>query len=127
MILFAGAKGEDLLLPINGLGMAGSMQFSIPAKGSYTLETEYRPDLALIEGWGVVLNDGVAGTTGKVGGYSIVSVGGVETVTPFAQVIEKKTLLPIDNRNSFRRRSRSLTLRRRNPRSPLLLTMRRAT
>jgi hypothetical protein len=100
MILFAGAKGEDLLLPITGLGMASSMQFSIPARGSYTLETEYRPDLAVIEGWGIVLNDGLGDTTGKVGGHSIVSVGGVETVTPLAQVIEKKTLMPFDNRNS---------------------------
>jgi hypothetical protein len=101
MIYFANKDGGDLELPIVGVGSTNALRITIPARGSRSVLTEYRPDLPSREGWGFVINDGLGGTVGKVGGYSVIAIDGVETVTPFQTVAEKKTLMPFDNRGGL--------------------------
>jgi hypothetical protein len=100
-LFFADDKGRDTQIPISGVGMTSSLRVTIPAKGAFTVETEYRPDIPFIEVWGVVINDGVSGTVGKIGGFATMNIYDVETLTPFASFVEKKTLMAFDNRNGF--------------------------
>jgi len=98
-IVFATAKGDDMVLLIVGIGNATFVRIRIPARGTYTLETGSWPNEDAVEGWGMLLHDGISGTTGKIGGHVVLKAGDRETVVPISTGIERVALLPYDLTN----------------------------
>jgi hypothetical protein len=97
-LVFADSAGSDLAFPFVGVGSAAGLIVTIPGHGSYTVETVADQDAPVVEGWGLLVQDGyVSGTYGKVATTVSLHYGNSEAFVPLTTVNEQKTLLSVDN------------------------------
>lgn len=97
-LVFVDGGGHDLALPFVEVGSASGLMVTIPGHGSYTVETESSPDAPVVEGWGLLVQDGYTeGTYGKVATTVSLRYGDSEAFVPLTTVNEQKTLLAVDN------------------------------
>jgi hypothetical protein len=103
-ILFADNNGNDLQLPIQGLGNTNALLVTVPGNGSYTVQTIQDANAPMIEGFAILSQNGSGGspTYGKVATITSLRYGNSEAIIPLSTMLEHKALVTVDNRDGFK-------------------------